>query len=252
VNRIQGEFSEAITMAVSIYQDHAPDNLGQRILGEDGKRLFPNFSIETLRYQGDARMEPDVVAGSKAYEKQISLWFAAFMTQSIWFDPRMNPKGNWLATSYIMKMQGIAAPERYLPPEPKAEYGTGRTIDMIWQRLMQGEVVEPEENWNIPEVLTGLYKKKSESYFDLDSEYRPNLDDLIFKTEIAMRMFVKKVMEEQMANNIAKQAIMAGQGQPGGQPMGQPPMGAPNAQPGGTQPQGQPIPGAMPGGMNGA
>jgi len=238
VNRIQGEFCEAINMALSIYQDHMPDNLGQRVLGEDGKRLFPNMSIETLRYQGDARMEPDTVAGSKAYERQLSLWFAGFMATSIWFDPRMNPKGSWLATSFIMKSQGIAAPERYLPPEPKPEMGTSRTVDMIWQRLMQGEVVEPEQNWNIPEVLTGLYKKKSESFFDLDPEYRPNLDDLIFKTEIALRMFVKQVMAEQQANQMAKQAIVAG----GGMPMGAQPMPGPEAVPQGGQP---PVPGGM-------
>lgn len=240
VNRIQLEFCQALTMCFSLYQDHAPDNLGQRILGEDGKRLFNNLSIETLRYNGDARMEPNTIAGSKAYERQISLWFAGFMTQSVWFDPRINPKGNWLATSYIMKQQGIAAPERYLPPEPKPEMGTGRTVDQIWQRLMQGEMVEVEETWNIPEVLMGLYKKRESNLFDLDPEYQPNLDNLIFQTEIAMRQFIKKVMEDQLANNLAQRAIMGGQG---GQPMGPGQMTQPGA--GVPQPQGAGTPQGM-------
>ena len=81
-------------------------------------------------------------------------------------------------------------------------------------RLMQGEVVEPEQTWNIPEVLVGLYKKKSNSYFDLDPEYRPNLDMLIFKTEILYAQFMKKMQEDIMANQIAQRAIMMGGAQP--------------------------------------
>lgn len=243
VMRIQDELAEAITMLVNIYQEHIPDNLGERILGEDGKALFRNLSVETLRYNADARMEPDQIAGSKAYERQVALWAAGFLAQSIWMDPRINPKGNWLLTADTMKKQGIATPERYLPPEPKPEAGTGKDIDGIWSRLMQGEVVEPEQTWNIPLVLQGLYKKKSEDFFGLDPEYRPNLDMLIFKTEMMYQEFVKKVAEEQMASMLAQRAIQAGQG--GMPPQGgmMPPMGAPDPNQG--IPEAPPQPPAM-------
>jgi hypothetical protein len=238
VKRIQAEIAEAISMCVAIYQDHAPDNLGMRVLGEDGKRLFPNLSIETIRYQGDARMVPDITAGSKAYDRQVKLWAYDALQQSPWFDPRINPKGNWLLVSDTMKSQGIAAPERYLPPMPRTELGTGRIVDQVWQRIMQGEIVEPEENWNVPEILTGLYKKKDEKYFEIDVEYRQNLDDLIFKVEVALRLFMKQVMMEQQATQLAKQAIAQGHGQPMAQPQnvpqGQPAQGnqpLPQAQP---------------------
>jgi len=130
-----------------------------------------------------------------------------------------------------MKKLGLPAPERYMPPEPKPEMGTSRDVDNIWARLMQGEIVEPDESWNVPEVLAGLMKKAQENYFDLDPEYRPNLEELIFKTQMAYKMFIKRVAEEQMASQIAQRAIEAGQG--GGQ--------GPNAQPGGPQPQIQPV-----------
>jgi hypothetical protein len=146
-----------------------------------------------------------------------------------------------------MKKQGLAAPERYLPPEPKPEMGTSRDVENIWARLMQGEVVEPDESWNVPEVLAGLMKKAQENYFDLDPEYRTNLEDLIFKTQVAYKMFIKRVAEEQMASQIAQRAIEAGQG-------GRPAQNAQPAQPQpGIQPVNQPMPGAMtppaPGGM---
>lgn len=231
VMRIQNELSDAVTMLVNLYQENAPKNLGQRILGDDGKKLFPNLSPETLRYNGDARMVPDIIAGSKAYERQVFLWAYQALSQSIWLNPQLNPKGSWLLTSDTMKKMGIPAPDRYLPPEPKPEMGTSRTIDMIWSQLMQGEVVEPDQTWNIPEVLAGLYKKKSDSYFDLDPEYRPNLDSLIFKMEVEARIFMQKMMEQQMADQMAKRAIM----------MGQAPQGMPQNGP--QMPPGEPLPG---------
>lgn len=207
VTRIQDEIAEALTMLANIYQEHIPDNLGERILGEDGKKLFRNLSVETLRYNADAKMEPDVIAGSKAYERQIALWAAGFLAQSPWMDPRINAKGNWLLTADTMKKQGIASPERYLPPEPKPELGGSRTVQDIWARLMQGEEIEVEQGWNMPEVLAGLYKKKAECYFDLDPEYRPNLDQLLFNLEVGYGEFVKTVMAEQMAAQMAQRAM---------------------------------------------
>ena len=231
VNRLLSEFSEAVTMLLNVYQENMPKNLGERILGEDGKMLFKNLSVETIRYNADVQIAEDVIAGSKVFEREVSLWAYDALQKSIWLDPRINPKGNWLLTRDTMKKQGLPAPERYLPPEPKPELGASRDVENVWARLMQGEQVEPEPSWNIPEMLTGLYKKKSEGYFDLDEEYRSNLDDLIFHTEMAMNEFVKRVAEEQMASAMAQKAIQAGQGVPQ----------QPNAQPG--QPQNSPIPG---------
>ncbi len=225
----QDEFSEAITMLLNIYQEHTPKNLGERVLGEDGKKLFPNLSVETLRYNADARVEPDTIAGSKVYEKQVFMWAYQTLSQSFWFNPQLNPKGSWLLTRDTMKRQGMPAPEIYLPPQPKPELGSGRDVDNVWARLMQGEEVGLEDNWNIPEILAGLYKKMTDSYYDLDEEYRPNLEKLMFDLNVGYELFLKKMQDQMMADNLAKQAIMAGQG--GGMPQG--PMG----QPGAIQPQ---------------
>lgn len=235
INRLLAEFSEAVTMLLNIYQESMPKNLGERVLGEDGKMLFKNLSVETIRYNADVRIEEDVVAGSKNFERQVALWAFEALQNSVWLDPRINPKGNWLLTRDTMKKQGLPAPERYLPPEPKPEMGTSRDVDNIWSRLMQGEIVEPEDSWNVPEVLAGLMNKAQEKYFDLDPEYRPNLEDLIFKTQMAYKLFIKRVAEEQMAAKLAQNAIEAGQRSP--MPGNAQPMG-----PGGIN---QPIPGAV-------
>ncbi len=245
VNTTQDEICEAITMALNIYQEHIPDNLGERVLGEDGKRLFPgNFSVETIRYRADVRMAPDMIAGSKAYEKQVYTLAYQTAQSSIWFSPQMNPRGNWRLTRDFLKKQGFAAPEMYLPPEPKPELGTGKEVDMIWQRLRNGEVIEIEKTWNIPEVLAGLYKKKADDYSNLDEEYRPNLDQLIFDLEIGYAEFVKTVQEEQMASQMAQRAIMAGPGMGGSQSApGAGPAPAPGPAPMATPEEGQVSPG---------
>lgn len=240
IARKQSEICEAITMVLSLYQDHAPDNLAQRVIGENGKKLFPNLSIETLRYNGDVRMEPDITSGSKAFDRQVKLWGFNALQQSVWFSPQLNPKGSWLLTCDTMKSQGFPAPERYLPPMPKPEIGTSQAVDSIWARISQGEVVEVEPNWNIPEVLAGMRKKKAEKYFDLDAEYRPNLDNLIFHLEVDYQIFMKKAAEDHMASMMAQKAITAGQGGQGGQPMPQAgaiPQGAQNVPPAPEQAQ---------------
>lgn len=246
VTRIQNELAEAITMLIQLYQQNAPKNLGERVLGEDGKKLFPNLSPETLRYNGDARMVPDQIAGSKAYERQVALWAFDSLQKTMWLDPRMNPKGNWLLVADTMKKQGLPSPERYLPPEPKPELGTSRTVDMVWAQLMQGEVVEPDPKWNIPEILSGLQRKKSESYFDLDPEYRPNLDNLIFELEVGMQEFMRKKQEEIIGAQLAQRAIAMqgaqGTPQPMGKPMGPQAVPSPMPQEAGPAPQEMNLP----------
>ena len=253
VNSIQDEQCEAITMAMILYQDWAPKELAERILGQDGKKLFRNLSPETLRGGYDTRMEPDIVAGSKAYERQIALWGFANLQGTIWLDPRVNPKGNWNLVADTMKRMGFGNPERYLPPEPPAEMGTGKEVKDVWARLMQGEIVEPEDNWNPMEMLAGLIAKREKDYFNLSPEYRPNLDKLIFQVSILLRIFIKKAMEEkiasEMAGNVIQRVPQAPQG--GGAPpvVGNQP---PNAGPTNSieaLPQGVPSGGLMPGGM---
>lgn len=211
----QAEFCEAVTMLMVLYQDWAPKELAERVLGEDGKKLFRNLSPETLRGNYDIRMEPDIVGGSKAYERQVAMWGLQLPQMSIWLDPRVNPKGNWKLIANAIKKAGLGDPEQYMPPEPPAQMGTGREVSDVWARLMQGEIVEVDPAWNPMEMLAGLYEKREKSYFDLDKEYRLNLDELIFQVELALRAFIKQAQEENIASGIVASMM---RGAPGGAP----------------------------------
>jgi hypothetical protein len=52
VKDIIADISEILTMWMNMYQDCAPTTLGERVLGKEGEKLFPNLSIETLLGQG--------------------------------------------------------------------------------------------------------------------------------------------------------------------------------------------------------
>lgn len=207
VARLQDEICKALTMFIQLYQDWAPPKLGDRVLGEEGEKIFPNLSIESLRGNYDIRMEPDVTAGSKAYEQEMQLWGWANLQQSIWLDPRVNPKGNWKLTSDTMKKMGLS--ERYLPPEPPAEMGTSDDIKDEWTRIAQGEVFDPPEGatQRALEHLIGHTKQKQEKYYKLDDEYKKNLDIHIFKTWVNYQTFMRQVQQERMADMVAMNVI---------------------------------------------
>ena len=208
VKRIIEDISRAITIYINYYQDWAPSNLGERVLGEDGKKLFKNLSIETLKGNFSAYLSPDVIAGSKALEKEIALWAFANLQQSPWFNPSINPKGSWNLTVRTAKKVGFADIESMMPPEPKAEMGSSKEVDNEWSRFMQGEEFDPDPKDNVVEHYFGHLKQAQERIQELDEEYRPNFDKHFMKTMVQFHQFMQNQQQQAMANQMANQMIM--------------------------------------------
>ena len=250
VASITHEIEEAISMWFELYQDYPPKNLAERILGEDGKQIFLNLSIDSLRGNVAAQLTPDPVAGSKAYSKQLAMWMFENSQNMVWLNPQVNPAGNWnLCADTLKEIRGLSDNEvkRYIGEAPKTK-GTDTSAIDEWQRFLNGEDFYPPEGETMMALkhLEVHQMQKQEKYHDLDEEYRPNFDAHLFKTMINAMKFMKQVQQEQMANKVASHLIMSGAIQPG-QAQGQP-------QPGQGSPQaGQPGPeaGTMPpGGVN--
>jgi len=234
-SRIQDDLSEAIGMWFELYQDYPPKGLAERIIGEDGKRIFPNLSIDSLRGNTAVQMAPDVVAGSKAYKKQLQLWAFGAGQQMIWLNPQINPSGNWnLCADTLKEVLNLSDNEviRYLGEKPKSKFDEAE-LNNEWYRFMNGEDFDPPEGETQLAVqhLEGHTKQKEEKYHLLDEEYRPNFDAHIFKTTVNVMKFMKNVQAEQIANKIAA-TVVANNPQPG-----QSPNQPPNAQPGAPQEQ---------------
>jgi hypothetical protein len=190
-------------MTLGLYQDWAPPKLGSRVLGKEGKELIRNLSIDSLRGNYDVRMKPDMVAGSKSLERQVKLWGFENLQQTIWFDPRVNPKGNWNLVVETAKAIGYTDVEKNMPPEPKAETGASEEVENEFVRMAQGEIVEITKIENPVEHYFGHMKQKEERYYELDEEYRPNFDAHLFKTAMAFNNFIRQKQAEKMADQMA-------------------------------------------------
>lgn len=244
VSRVQQDITEAIGMWFELYQDYPPKGLAERIIGEDGKKIFPNLSIDSLRGDTSVQMTPDTVAGSKAYRKQLQMY--AFQTgqQMVWLNPQINPHGNWnLCADTLKEMLNLSDNEvrRYLGEQPKAKFDEAE-LNNEWYRFMNGEDFDPPEGETqlALQHLEGHAKQKEEKYHLLDEEYRANFDAHMFKTMVNAMKFMRNVQKDQIASNVAAQAIAQNPGQP--QPM------APQGPPAGEQVMsGQAAPGQVPG-----
>lgn len=244
VGRIQEDISEAISMWFELYQDFPPKNLAERILGEDGKQIFRNLSIDSLRGDADVQMTPDPVAGSKAFRRQLQLHIFQMGQNMIWLHPQVNPKGNWNFCADMFKgIAGMTETEikRYLGPEPKSEFDEAE-LDNEWNRFMNGEDFKPPEGETALSLqhLKGHMKQKAEKYDKLDEEYRPNFDSHLFITMVNFQKFMANAQRDIVVNRMASNEIMM-RDQMGGN------GGAPARGPTGPMgPQGQPP---APGGM---
>jgi hypothetical protein len=251
-SRIQNDLCEAIGMWFELYQDYPSKGLTERIIGEDGKKIFPNLSIDSLRGDTAVQMSPDVVAGSKAYKKQLIMWAFGAGQQMIWLQPQVNPSGNWnLCADTLKEMLNLSDNEvvRYLGEKPKAKFDESQ-LNNEWYDFMNGKDFDPPEGETqlALQHLEGHTKQKEEKYHLLDEEYRPNFDSHYFKTMVNAMQFLKQAQVDQMANQMASQAITQGGRQPR---QGTMPIQPQNAPPGAPGAQETALPGAMPEAMPG-
>jgi len=210
VNRIIDEICEGITMLVNMYQDWCPSDLGDRVIGEDGKKLFKNLSIESLRGKYNVYMTPNIIAGSKTYEKEIALWGLETLSQSPWFDPTINPKGSWQLTKNAAQKIGLPDVEGLMPPEPSSSWADSKDLANKLTQIKQGEEPEIEEGDDILSLFMGFSEYRDEKYYEIDPEYRGIFDRFMFKLSVAMQQMMQQRQIDRMANQMAMNAIQTG------------------------------------------
>lgn len=222
VRRLGDDIAETIDLWVAMYQDCAPPTLAERVIGEDGKKLFPNLSIQTLQGNYTAYMAPDILSGSKTMKKQI-FGIAYQMAQtSMWFSPTVNPRGNWEFTADTFKSMGLMNIEDYMPPKPPLPFGDSSIVDKLWEQFSQGEVPDLDPAQNNMEVQQGLAKKISTDIYKIDEEYRPNIISYMVKLGVAVRQQMQQAQQEQIATTMASNMIHGINNGTVGMPQGSP------------------------------
>ena len=220
VKRILDDICEILTMYIQFYQDWAPPNLGTRVLGEDGKELIRNLSIQSLRGNYDVTMQPDIISGSKTIERQIAMFGLQAFAQSPWAHPAINPRGSWQLFADAGKAMGMKNVEAYLGKKPPEEVGGEQEIEDEFTRFAQGERFDPPEGATARAYnhLVGHAKQKVERYHELDEEYRSAFDEHFFKTLVNYQRFMSEMQKEIISNQMAAGAVQRMQQQPVQQP----------------------------------
>lgn len=197
---------------LELYQAWAPKELGARLLGKEGEKLFESFSAEQIQGNYDVRMSPDIVSGSKAYKSQLAMMRYNLMAQN----PIVQSyaPGFWNLTHDTLSDTGSEFPDKYLPEQPKDPNKIDDEIENEFMRMMQGESFEPPEGAS-PEALKHYegHMKQYEKIHLMPKEYRQLFEDHIFETMNNIRLFQVQMMQEQMANQMALGGIDAGFGQ---------------------------------------
>lgn len=210
VSRLIIDICDSINMLLEFYQDWAPRDLGERILGENGKRLFEQFTLESIRGGYDTKMVPDFINGSKAMERQVALWGLEVLQNTIWFNPQINPRGNWELVKNAAKAVGVPGIDNIMPPQPPSMGMERDDVKAKWAQIAQGEMPEVKPTDDAISLYSGLSAMRDEKYFELSEEVQPNLDKYLFDLSLAMVDQVKKAYTEMMSNKLAHSMIMNG------------------------------------------
>ncbi len=248
VRRIGDDLAEAIDMWVAMYQDCCPPGLAERVIGEDGKKLFPNLSIEDLQGNYTAYMAPDILSGSKTMKKQI-FGIAYQMAQTNpWFNPQINPRGHWQMTADTFKNMGMMNVEDYMPPKPPVPPGDVSLVEKLWSEFKHGDNPEIDPKQDNMMIMQALTAKIATDFYQVDEEYRPNIMGYMIKLRVAAMQQLKDAQEQQIAQAQAAQIIHGINNGTGPQPeqgkVFQPPAAANVAQPTGIEAVGGPNPGS--------
>ncbi len=233
VKRIQIDIAEALNMLFSMYQDWAEPEIGRRVIGEDGKEIIKNLSINSIRGNLDLYLTPDITSGSKAYESMVAQrTVQAAMNGCMWLDPRLNPRGNWIIWRDFFKSGGVQNPEQFMPPQPKEQMDYSQEALDHFNQLKQGDRPEPPsaDNPQIVECLATFERLKDTRYQELDEEYRPNFDQYLLKAVVNYQKFTSMIAQQHMEMQIAAKAIQNVQKVQGMAPPQAPPAptGGPN------------------------
>ena len=129
------------------------------------------------------------------------------MQANPWFNPQMNPRGNWQATVDTFKSMGLLNVEDYMPPKPPVPPGDASLVDKLWQQFSHGDTPEVDSKQDNMMIMQALAKRIQTDYMLLSPEYRPNVDTYMINLRVAAMQQLKDAQEQQIAQALAAQTI---------------------------------------------
>ena len=178
--RVQACFARMLTKILHQYQQNFPEDLQRRVLGEDGKPLFPNMAPEDILGQYDAYMVLDATAGSAIMEREVNMGIYQAMAQ----DPYVtnSPARGWEIRADMLRSQGKRDVERIIGPKPPSD-DLAKLPQEENARMAQGEAIEPKQGEDHAQHLTKHTEyREAPEFIRVPAEYKSLFDNHMNKT----------------------------------------------------------------------
>lgn len=156
--RIKGPVSRIQVKMLEAYQENIPPGMSERVLGEDGKELFPKgLTAEDLIGQYDNVHGEDATGGMKLMQKEANMLAYQAFTQN----PLVmaNPVGLWELSARVLEDNGFRDPSKIIGPKPEQmqmQKDLATTIRFNIDEIKQGRMPKTLPNENPAQVLAAL------------------------------------------------------------------------------------------------
>ena len=207
---VQDGIGQILVRILRQYQQKMPPGLAERVLGADGKNLFPeNITPEDIAGEYDCYLELDFAASNRTLEKQT----AVLMYQQLSVEPLVNrdPALRWeVVAEYVRAMGRGKQIELYIGNKPPSLEAYNADAEVEFTQMNQGKRVEPKPNESaMAHIVAHIAQRSSERFTVMPLEYRPLLDEHIFKTQ---QLVIMQLQQQAEAAELAQRESMT----PGG------------------------------------
>lgn len=228
--RVKRGVAKVLTRLTVLYQRFIPPDIAERVLGDDGKQLFPKgITRKELQGRYQAYLTGDTETSNISIARQI----ATMVYQAMLQNPLVvrSPARVWEVSSDLLKSFGRDV-KRILGEKPPDQQGFVEAVRTMIEEIKQGFAPEITENMDLMGIISGLSVfKQSTEYQDLDVNKRHLVDDAInLARQLLVQHMGRMIQQQGQGGQDQQPTFMGEQGMSSGPTSGPPP------------PQGQPQP----------
>ena len=228
--RVKRGVARTLTRMTVLYQRFLPPGIAEKVLGDDGKQLFPKgLSRRDLQGRFHAYLTGDTESSNISVSRQI----ATLIYQGMIENPIVarNPALLWEHSSDFLKAYGKDV-RRLLGPKPPSEQGFVEVVRSMIEEIKQGFVPVVTEQSDLVSVISGLTVfKQSTEYEALEPLRKPIVDQVIsLSKQLLVQAMARAAQQRSQQGNQPSQPTFVGEEEVpiGSAPLPQPGSPAPD------------------------
>lgn len=187
--RVKRGVARTLTRITALYQRYLPPGTAERVLGDDGKQIFPQgMTRADLQGKYSAFLTGDTESSNISVARQIS----TLIYQGLMENPLVvrSPGRIWEITADFLRSYGKDV-KRLIGDKPPDEQGFVETVRTMIEEIKQGFMPEITDKMDLIAIISGLTVfKNSTEYEQLEVLRRPMVDQAI---DMARKLLVQMV-----------------------------------------------------------